>query len=179
MCTVLFLSNQLYRRSSTRDLANGRRNQYGSVSIVSSTPKPKTRRRRRPPLVVSKYSTRKRRENREGMRCPTTQLRVVLCCDEILTVRYRAAMKFRALHEDRLCAAALLSSYGKKVVVCEAHTQAGGCAHGFDRGGYKFDSGPSLFSGTVPFMSDAYLTVACRKSRLLRSRNPPHRFMRR
>nr|ATQ36030.1 prolycopene isomerase-like3 [Desmarestia viridis] len=46
-----------------------------------------------------------------------------------------------------LCTAALLSSYGKKVVVCESHTQAGGCAHGFDRGGYKFDSGPSLFSG--------------------------------
>lgn len=48
---------------------------------------------------------------------------------------------------SRLCTAALLSSYGKRVVVCESHTQAGGCAHGFDRGGYKFDSGPSLFSG--------------------------------
>lgn len=47
----------------------------------------------------------------------------------------------------RLCTAALLSSYGKKVVVCESHTQPGGCAHGFDRSGYKFDSGPSLFSG--------------------------------
>nr|ATQ36029.1 prolycopene isomerase-like3 [Punctaria latifolia] len=46
-----------------------------------------------------------------------------------------------------LCTAALLSSYGKKVVVCESHTQPGGCAHGFDRKGYKFDSGPSLFSG--------------------------------
>nr|ATQ36031.1 prolycopene isomerase-like3 [Sargassum fusiforme] len=46
-----------------------------------------------------------------------------------------------------LCAAALLSNYGKKVVVCESHTQAGGCAHGFSRGGYTFDSGPSLFSG--------------------------------
>nr|ATQ36026.1 prolycopene isomerase-like3 [Scytosiphon lomentaria] len=46
-----------------------------------------------------------------------------------------------------LCTAALLTSYGKKVVVCESHTQAGGCAHGFDRKGYKFDSGPSLFSG--------------------------------
>ncbi|CAN0387861.1 unnamed protein product [Ectocarpus sp. 12 AP-2014] len=46
-----------------------------------------------------------------------------------------------------LCTAALLSSYGKKVVVCESHTQPGGCAHGFDRLGYKFDSGPSLFSG--------------------------------
>ncbi|CAM9672144.1 unnamed protein product [Choristocarpus tenellus] len=49
-----------------------------------------------------------------------------------------------------LCAAALLATYGKKVIVCESHTQAGGCAHGFERGGYKFDSGPSLFSGTAP-----------------------------
>ncbi|CAM9714526.1 unnamed protein product [Discosporangium mesarthrocarpum] len=46
-----------------------------------------------------------------------------------------------------LCAAALLATYGKKVIVCESHTQPGGCAHGFERGGYKFDSGPSLFSG--------------------------------
>ncbi|CAM9802104.1 unnamed protein product, partial [Discosporangium mesarthrocarpum] len=46
-----------------------------------------------------------------------------------------------------LCSAALLASYGKRVIVCESHYQAGGCAHGFERGGYKFDSGPHLFSG--------------------------------
>lgn len=58
---------------------------------------------------------------------------------------------------SRLCTAALLSSYGKKVVVCESHTQPGGCAHGFDRKGYKFDSGPSLFSGVT---GDASFRVA-------------------
>ena len=50
-----------------------------------------------------------------------------------------------------LSAAALLSKYGKEVLCLEAHEHAGGVAHGFDRrtkdGIYKFDSGPSLWSG--------------------------------
>ncbi|MEM1310861.1 MAG: NAD(P)/FAD-dependent oxidoreductase [Cyanobacteria bacterium P01_H01_bin.153] len=46
-----------------------------------------------------------------------------------------------------LVAAALLARYGKSVVVCESHTIPGGAAHGFSRQGFRFDSGPSFFSG--------------------------------
>ena len=46
-----------------------------------------------------------------------------------------------------LCCAALLARYGFKVVVCESHSLVGGAAHGFERDGYHFDSGPSLYSG--------------------------------
>ncbi|XP_024520535.1 prolycopene isomerase, chloroplastic isoform X2 [Selaginella moellendorffii] len=41
----------------------------------------------------------------------------------------------------------LLARYGEDVVVLESHTLAGGAAHSFQVGGYRFDSGPSLFSG--------------------------------
>ena len=46
-----------------------------------------------------------------------------------------------------LCCAALLAKYGYRVIVCESHSLPGGAAHSFERGGYKFDSGPSLYSG--------------------------------
>jgi len=46
-----------------------------------------------------------------------------------------------------LVAAALLARYGQQVLVCESHTIPGGAAHGFTRQGYRFDSGPSFFSG--------------------------------
>lgn len=46
-----------------------------------------------------------------------------------------------------LCCGALLAKYGFKVTVCESHSIAGGAAHSFTRKGYKFDSGPSLYSG--------------------------------
>ena len=46
-----------------------------------------------------------------------------------------------------LCCAALLAKYGYQVTVCESHAIAGGAAHSFERNGYKFDSGPSLYSG--------------------------------
>lgn len=46
-----------------------------------------------------------------------------------------------------LCCAALLARYGLKVIVCESHSEAGGAAHGFEYKGFKFDSGPSLYSG--------------------------------
>ncbi|MBF2035328.1 MAG: NAD(P)/FAD-dependent oxidoreductase [Leptolyngbyaceae cyanobacterium T60_A2020_046] len=42
---------------------------------------------------------------------------------------------------------ALLARYGLRVVVCESHTIPGGAAHGFQRQGFHFDSGPSLYSG--------------------------------
>lgn len=46
-----------------------------------------------------------------------------------------------------LCCAALLARYGLQVVVCESHAMAGGAAHAFNRQGFHFDSGPSLYSG--------------------------------
>ena len=46
-----------------------------------------------------------------------------------------------------LCCGSLLSLSGKKVLICEAHTHPGGVAHSFDMKGYKFESGPSLWSG--------------------------------
>ena len=46
-----------------------------------------------------------------------------------------------------LCCAALLAKYGYRVIVCESHAIAGGAAHSFEREGYRFDSGPSLYSG--------------------------------
>ncbi|MBE9077539.1 NAD(P)/FAD-dependent oxidoreductase [Romeria aff. gracilis LEGE 07310] len=46
-----------------------------------------------------------------------------------------------------LCCGALLARYGFAVTVCESHTLPGGAAHGFERGGFRFDSGPSLYSG--------------------------------
>ena len=46
-----------------------------------------------------------------------------------------------------LCCAGLLAKAGKKVLVLEAHSKPGGAAHGFEKHGYKFESGPSLWSG--------------------------------
>lgn len=52
-----------------------------------------------------------------------------------------------------LCAAALAASYGLEVVVLEAHSQAGGAAHGFRQGDFHFESGPSLWSGLARWPS--------------------------
>lgn len=46
-----------------------------------------------------------------------------------------------------LCCGALLARYGYEVLVCESHSLPGGAAHGFERQGFHFDSGPSLYSG--------------------------------
>lgn len=46
-----------------------------------------------------------------------------------------------------LCCGALLAQYGFEVIVCESHSIPGGAAHGFERQGFQFDSGPSLYSG--------------------------------
>ncbi|XP_028094333.1 prolycopene isomerase, chloroplastic-like [Camellia sinensis] len=45
-----------------------------------------------------------------------------------------------------LCCAGLLSRYQQDVLVLESHSLPGGAAHSFEKKGYKFDSGPSLFS---------------------------------
>lgn len=46
-----------------------------------------------------------------------------------------------------LCCGALLAKYGYHVTICESHSIPGGAAHSFQRDGYTFDSGPSLYSG--------------------------------
>ncbi|CAL5329810.1 unnamed protein product [Camellia sinensis] len=46
-----------------------------------------------------------------------------------------------------LCCAGLLSRYQQDVLVLESHSLPGGAIHSFEKKGYKFDSGPSLFSG--------------------------------
>jgi phytoene dehydrogenase-like protein len=46
-----------------------------------------------------------------------------------------------------LCAAAMAARHGLEVLVLEAHDQPGGAAHGFQRKGFAFESGPSLWSG--------------------------------
>ena len=46
-----------------------------------------------------------------------------------------------------LCCGSILALSGKKVLICEAHTQPGGVAHSFKKKGYTFESGPSLWSG--------------------------------
>ncbi|MFB2922617.1 phytoene desaturase family protein [Aerosakkonema funiforme] len=46
-----------------------------------------------------------------------------------------------------LSCAAILARYGINVTVVESHSIAGGAAHSFERNGYQFDSGPSLYSG--------------------------------
>jgi len=46
-----------------------------------------------------------------------------------------------------LSCAALLSHCDKNTVVLEAHDTPGGAAHGWERKGFHFESGPSLYSG--------------------------------
>ena len=46
-----------------------------------------------------------------------------------------------------LTSAALLAHAGKKVLVCESHDIYGGCCHTWERQGFHFESGPSLYSG--------------------------------
>eukprot|EP01041_Mallomonas_annulata_P006900 gene6900-14008_t len=52
-----------------------------------------------------------------------------------------------------LSCAALLGFYGYSVVVLESHYLPGGVAHTFERKGFKFDAGPSLWNGmaTPPY----------------------------
>lgn len=46
-----------------------------------------------------------------------------------------------------LIAGSLLARYGKRVLICESHTIPGGAAHGFQRQGFHFDTGPSFYCG--------------------------------
>ena len=46
-----------------------------------------------------------------------------------------------------LSCAALLAHCGKEVAVLESHDTPGGCAHTWERRGFHFESGPSLYSG--------------------------------
>ena len=70
-----------------------------------------------------------------------------------------------------LCCGSLLASRGKKVLICESHSQPGGVAHTFTRNGYKFESGPSLWNGlesisnTSPLGQILYLLESVNKSK--------------
>ena len=46
-----------------------------------------------------------------------------------------------------LVTAALLAQYGKRTLIVESHTTPGGVAHGFQRQGFHFDTGPSFYCG--------------------------------
>jgi hypothetical protein len=46
-----------------------------------------------------------------------------------------------------LCCGSLLAHAGYDVTVFESHDAPGGCAHSWERNGYHFESGPSLYSG--------------------------------
>lgn len=46
-----------------------------------------------------------------------------------------------------LIAGSLLARYGKRVLICESHAIPGGAAHGFQRQGFHFDTGPSFYCG--------------------------------
>jgi len=61
-----------------------------------------------------------------------------------------------------LCAGALAARHGLEVAVLEAHTVAGGAAHGFSRQGFHFESGPSLWSGLGSWPSSNPLTQVLR-----------------
>lgn len=52
-----------------------------------------------------------------------------------------------------LSCAAMLRYYNYSVLVLESHTVPGGVAHGFEKKGFKFDAGPSLWNGmsTKPY----------------------------
>ena len=49
-----------------------------------------------------------------------------------------------------LCCGSILALSGKKVLICEAHTQPGGVAHSFKRNGYTFESGCLLYTSPSP-----------------------------
>lgn len=57
--------------------------------------------------------------------------------------------------------ALLRDQYGLDVTVCESHTIPGGCAHSFERDGFKFDSGPSIFSGFTGPVPNPLKQVGC------------------
>jgi len=61
-----------------------------------------------------------------------------------------------------LCAGAIAARHGLSVVVLEAHSVPGGAAHGFRRGGFAFESGPSLWSGLGRWPSTNPLTQVLR-----------------
>ena len=46
-----------------------------------------------------------------------------------------------------LTAGSMLARYGKKVLICESHSLAGGAVHSFTRRGFHFDSGASFYCG--------------------------------
>ncbi|CAM9360221.1 unnamed protein product, partial [Chrysoparadoxa australica] len=46
-----------------------------------------------------------------------------------------------------LCCGALLAKYGLSVVVAESHYLPGGCTHAYEKEGFTFDAGPTIYGG--------------------------------
>eukprot|EP00126_Sphaerothecum_destruens_P015253 Sdes_comp9190_c0_seq1m661 len=65
--------------------------------------------------------------------------------DEILSTKYDYIVVGSGL--GGLSTAALLSAYGKKVLVLEQHDVAGGCCHTFNEKGFEFDTGVHYVGG--------------------------------
>ena len=65
-----------------------------------------------------------------------------------------------------LSAASMLAYYGYSVVVLESHYLPGGVAHTFERGGFHFDAGPSLWNGmaTKPYNPLREVIIARKRS---------------
>ena len=65
-----------------------------------------------------------------------------------------------------LTCGALLRYYGYSVLVLESHYATGGVAHTFERRGFKFDAGPSLWNGmsTKPYnpLREVDVLITCR-----------------
>ena len=65
-----------------------------------------------------------------------------------------------------LSAASMLAYYGYSVVVLESHYLPGGVAHTFERDGFHFDAGPSLWNGmaTKPYNPLREVTATPKRS---------------
>lgn len=61
-----------------------------------------------------------------------------------------------------LCCGAIAARHGLEVLVLEAHDRPGGAAHGFERRGFRFESGPSLWGGLGCWPSTNPLTQVLR-----------------
>jgi NAD(P)-binding Rossmann-like domain len=79
-----------------------------------------------------------------------------------------------------LSCAALLTYYGYSVVVLESHYLPGGVAHTFERDGFYFDAGPSLWNGmaTRPYnpLREVKCIVDMRPTRYPSQLQPPLLF---
>lgn len=109
--------------------------------------------------VPGRAANELRKSCREPQTPPTHAARHLLRCAATCAARRRRAeTRCSAQTTDAevvvigagiggLTAAAMLAKAGRRVVVLESHSIAGGAAHAWKRDGFTFESGPSLYSG--------------------------------